>query len=174
MYEHSFLGKVVLATNNSDGEHGGTMPQNSRGNSPPARLKEPSSLSDSGSSSATGSPNKRANNKDKKTKVSSSDENEEQAGIVASDTEKARVSARETRTRRRQAMMEDVTATEPYEQTISKPMASGKRKLTGAALLAHKNKRQRKDENCVTVKFLTGTLYLYRGPQRRAEFVRRV
>lgn len=173
MYEHTFLGKVILATNNSDGEHGVTMPRNSRGNSP-AILKEPSSLSDSGASSATGSPNKRANNNDKKTKVSSSDENEEQAGIVASAKEKARVSARETRTRRRQAMMEDVTAAEPYEQAASKLTASGKRKLTGAALLAHKNKRQRNDENCVTVKFLTGTLYLYRGPQRRAEFVRRV
>ena len=115
------------------------------------------------------------NKKDKKTKVSSSDENEDQTGLLSTAMEKARVSAREARTRRRQAMMEDATVAEPQQQQMArKPSASGKRKLTGAALLAQKNKRQRNDENCVTVKFLTGTLYLYRGPQRRAEFVRRV
>jgi hypothetical protein len=78
-----------------------------------------------------------------------------------------------------------------------------KRKLTGAAKLSVETKRERElktdkkstnassqatsakqqqqqqlhpkePEECVKVKFLTGTLYLYRGKRRRAEFVRRV
>ena len=77
-----------------------------------------------------------------------------------------------------------------------------KRKLTGAAKLSVETKRERESktdkkstnassqatsakqqqqqlhpkepEECVKVKFLTGTLYLYRGKRRRAEFVRRV
>jgi hypothetical protein len=74
-----------------------------------------------------------------------------------------------------------------------------KRKLTGAAKMSVETKREREsktaksltntsslsattkpqqhpkeEEECVKIKFLTGTLYLYRGKRRRAEFVRRV
>jgi hypothetical protein len=74
-----------------------------------------------------------------------------------------------------------------------------KRKLTGAAKMSVETKREREsktakssstnntsslvtttkphpkeEEECVKIKFLTGTLYLYRGKRRRAEFIRRV
>ena len=74
-----------------------------------------------------------------------------------------------------------------------------KRKLTGAAKMSVETKREREsktsksstntssfpavakpqqhpkeEEECVKIKFLTGTLFLYRGKRRRAEFIRRV
>lgn len=87
----------------------------------------------------------------------------------------ARLSARETRRNRRQA----TAPVKPVVVSINHPVTAAvaninrKRKLSGAAKLAVKKKRER-EEDCVKIKFLTGTLLLYRGPLRRAEFVRRV
>lgn len=64
----------------------------------------------------------------------------------------ARVSAREERSRRRQAVV-----------------------VVDDKVKAKVTKRARTDDDPVTkVKLLTGTLYLYRGRQRRAEFVPRI
>lgn len=86
---------------------------------------------------------------------------------------KDRVSAREARSRRRQAKI-DEDAVPPGTEIVG-----GKRLL---ALDGHigppSNKKLKNNESddgeVVKVKLLTGTLYLYRGAQRRAEFVRRV
>ena len=56
---------------------------------------------------------------------------------------------------------------------------AGKRKLPpppGNRSKTYKNSETQygEDGEVVKVKLLTGTLYLYRGPQRRVEFVRRV
>jgi len=75
-----------------------------------------------------------------------------------------RVSAREARSRRRQAKV-DVPAEGTQGAT-----RSGKKRPPPPT----NNKRQRDDGKVVKVKLLTGTLYLHRGPQRRVEFVRRV
>jgi hypothetical protein len=76
------------------------------------------------------------------------------------------VSAREARSKRRQAKIDDDIV--PAELLVGEKSALH---LNGAL----KNKRQRGDEgDVIQVKLLTGTLYLYRGKQRRAEFIRRV
>lgn len=82
-----------------------------------------------------------------------------------SSTTAARLSAREARVRRRQQAPKVVAA--------RKGTSNKSKKLSGAAKQAVKRKKE-KEEDCVKIKFLTGTLYLYRGERRRAEFVRRV
>ena len=82
---------------------------------------------------------------------------------------------------------------------LSNQQQQRKRKLTGAAKMSVETKREREsktakssshtssfapttkhnntqkeEEECVKIKFLTGTLFLYRGKRRRAEFIRRV
>ncbi len=86
---------------------------------------------------------------------------------------KDRVSAREARSRRRQAKI-DEDAVPPGTEIVG-----GKRHLTLDGHHAPPNNKKPKhnesdDGEVVKVKLLTGTLYLYRGAQRRAEFVRRV
>ena len=75
----------------------------------------------------------------------------------------ANVSEREKRSRLRQSKVEDATLA----------VEGSKRRM-----LSNNNfpkiKRQKANEEVVVVKLLTGTLYLYRGAHRRAEFVRRV
>jgi len=84
-----------------------------------------------------------------------------------------RVSAREARSRRRQAMIDDAAIVPGTE------ILAGKRKLPpppghhSSKKYKH-NDRYAEDGEVVKVKLLTGTLYLYRGAQRRVEFVRRV
>ena len=75
-----------------------------------------------------------------------------------------RVSAREQRSRRRQAKM-----------GTDAPTADGRKRLRALPTNPPSpNKKLRGDEEVVVVNLLTGTLYLYRGAHRRAEFVRRV
>lgn len=80
----------------------------------------------------------------------------------------SRVSAREARSRRRQAKIdEDVKEVVPPTGVKRRPPI-----VPGNA-----KKRQRGETeggDVVKVKLLTGTLYLYRGRYRRVEFVRRV
>lgn len=75
----------------------------------------------------------------------------------------AKVSAREKRSRLRQSKVEDAP---PVVEGTKRPMPPNNN--------FPKNKRQKIFEEVVVVKLLTGTLYLYRGAHRRAEFVRRV
>jgi hypothetical protein len=86
---------------------------------------------------------------------------------------KDRVSAREARSRRRQAKI-DEDAVPPGTEIIG-----DKRHLALEGHIAPPSNKKLKhnesdDGEVVKVKLLTGTLYMYRGAQRRAEFVRRV
>ena len=86
-------------------------------------------------------------------------------------TSRSRASAREARSRRRQAMIDDTTIIPGTE------ILAGKRKLP-APPGGHRSKQYKfngepqygEDGEVVKVKLLTGTLYLYRGAQRRAEW----
>lgn len=74
------------------------------------------------------------------------------------------VSARETRSRRRQVKVDNEAE-----------VVHNTRKRSRAPLATQQNnKKMHNNEDVVVVKLLTGTLYLYRGAHRRAEFVRRV
>jgi hypothetical protein len=76
----------------------------------------------------------------------------------------AKVSAREERSRRRQAAIDEFGM--PTDQYILPPKRQKIIKKFG--------KRPREqDEQCLKIKLLTGTLYLYRGRHRRAEFIRK-
>mmetsp|Transcript_3592 Transcript_3592/g.6031 ORF Transcript_3592/g.6031 Transcript_3592/m.6031 type:complete len:239 (-) Transcript_3592:145-861(-) len=82
----------------------------------------------------------------------------------------ARKSSREQRSLRRQSHVgpEVVGGVLP-------PMAASHNKRDRAPTSnLPDSKKTRKDEEVIKVPMLTGTLYLYRGPVRRAEFVRRV
>lgn len=86
---------------------------------------------------------------------------------------RSRASAREARSRRRQAMIDDAAIVPGTE------ILAGKRKMPPPP--GHRSKQYKQNETqyaedgeVVKVKLLTGTLYLYRGAQRRVEFVRRV
>ena len=89
------------------------------------------------------------------------------------EASRSRASAREARSRRRQAMIDDAAVLPGTE------ILAGKRKMPPPP--AHRSKQFKhgdtqyaEDGEVVKVKLLTGTLYLYRGAQRRVEFVRRV
>jgi len=87
-------------------------------------------------------------------------------GPAMSEAARDRVSAREERSKRRQAKIDDDVI--PPELLVGE---KGAIQLGGIL----KNKRQRGDDgNVIQVKLLTGTLYLHRGKQRRVEFIRRV
>lgn len=84
---------------------------------------------------------------------------------------RSRASAREARSRRRQAMIDDASVPPGTE------ILAGKRKMPpppGHRSKQFKTEAYAEDGEVVKVKLLTGTLYLYRGAQRRVEFVRRV
>jgi len=82
----------------------------------------------------------------------------------SSDGVKGGVSAREQRSRRRQAKVQ-------HEPEV----VHNTRKRSHAPLSEDaNNKKMRNSEDAVVVKLLTGTLYLYKGAHRHAEFVRRV
>eukprot|EP00536_Pseudo-nitzschia_multiseries_P000371 jgi/Psemu1/321562/estExt_fgenesh1_pg.C_50020 len=91
----------------------------------------------------------------------------------ADEASRSRASAREARSRRRQAMIDDAAIVPGTE------ILAGKRKLPpppGSRSKQYKTSETQYAEEgeVVKVKLLTGTLYLYRGEQRRVEFVRRV
>jgi len=83
-----------------------------------------------------------------------------------------RVSAREARSHRRQAKIDDAAIVPGAE------ILAGKRKLLPPMGHSKKHKynepQDAEDGEVVKVKLLTGTLYLYHGSKRRVEFIRRV
>lgn len=92
---------------------------------------------------------------------------DESSGMLTND----KVSAREQRSLRRQAKIEEEAVILP--PPVPSNGANRKRRLPSK----HSSLKKRKsdgDEEVVKVKLKTGTLYLYRGLNRRAEFVRRV
>ena len=97
---------------------------------------------------------------------------------TAQETDNAKVSAREARSRRRQAAIDEFGVQLHQLGATGTTANGGKRKIGGNGGRAN-NKKQRGgrdggDQECLKIKLLTGTLYLYRGKHRRAEFVRRV
>lgn len=88
---------------------------------------------------------------------------------TASDDSDA-VSAREQRSRRRHEKV-DTEEVLPLHNT-----RTGKKRshVTPENSTGNKKMRTANDKNVVVVKLLTGTLYLYKGPHRRAEFVRQI
>lgn len=83
-------------------------------------------------------------------------------------TKAERVSAREARSKRRQAKIDvdikDVIPPADGKQGPVIPQGNAKKRQRG----------ETEKDDVVKVKLLTGTLYLYRGQYRRVEFVRRV
>ena len=152
----------------------------------------------------------RRTNGNKKSVTSSDDDETEQKGMYADDKKgphmidgsnagsdvesdssdrrslNRRASAREERSRRRQAKIDEEIFPNVHEQLLT----GGKRRLSSHSTAFHNSKRSRRDgdddfhhgnndvsgENgaVIQVNLLTGTLYLYRGKHRRAEFIRRV
>jgi hypothetical protein len=92
-------------------------------------------------------------------------------------TSRDRMSAREARSRRRQAKIDEdapFTTTTATGGLGEEATHSAKRRLRPPPNHGKKRQRQADDGEVVKVKLLTGTLYLYRGQHRRVEFVRRV
>lgn len=173
VYEHTFTGRALVE------EGDGGVESRGGSNSPP---------SDTGSSSSRNNGGRRPAKKQKATTNSNNSNNHsdaekadaegggDDAGGSQSDVSStaAAARAREARSRRRQAMIDDGgTALSAAGRSTSNSSSncSRKRKRTGARKTSRKGGD---DEDCVKIKFLTGTLYLYKGPRRRAEFVRRV
>mmetsp|Transcript_15602 Transcript_15602/g.23633 ORF Transcript_15602/g.23633 Transcript_15602/m.23633 type:complete len:234 (+) Transcript_15602:46-747(+) len=117
-----------------------------------------------------------AEKKKKNKSVSFSDaDTPAQSDDSSSNAKKA--SAREQRSLRRQAKIDE----EVVFTVQSGGSRSGKRRLPSSrnsgGNINNSNKRAKGEEGneeVVKVKLLTGTLYLYRGLHRRAEFIRRV
>ena len=108
----------------------------------------------------------------------SSSRNQRRQGGYGSDSNSnerplaKRALARESRSRRRQAKI---------EESRQSPPPAAKRRFPPPPPRYSKAKKARTncsngddDEEVVIVKLLTGTLYMYRGIHRRVEFVRRV
>jgi hypothetical protein len=122
------------------------------------------------------------NKKDKKS-VSFSNENSpigsDESSTQETGTEGGTGSAREARSLRRQTMIDDSDGVLAWTSGTGNLTATGKRRLPAGGnntKNGSKSKRPRQDgdDSVVKVKLLTGTLYLYRGRNRRAEFIRKV
>ena len=169
MYERSF-GKLLYS--NDDDETGATASSTTSAGSVTAPLKGRSHGSKNGGISSeegeTGDEIKDMTGNDQSNEGSNAGSDVEDSEI---DDKKslARTSAREARSRRRQAKIDDDII--PGLNDVL--FATGNTNSLPSAL--QNNKRQRLDGGeVVKVNLLTGTLYLYRGKQRRAEFIRRV
>jgi hypothetical protein len=130
-----------------------------------------------------GSKDAAVDKKDKKS-VTFSNENSpvgsDESSTQETGTEGGNVSARESRSLRRQTMIDESDGVLAWTSSGTGNLtAGGKRRLppggsNGKSGSKSKRPRQEGDDSVVKVKLLTGTLYLYRGRNRRAEFVRRV
>jgi hypothetical protein len=191
VYEQS-LGKVITKspeeatspTGFLDGVESSSR-RNSASNSPP--LPEPAVGKSNVAPAPAAAPQKSANapakKPDDKTTPTSDLDDPNKSASFSNDSKpgsddslsNAAKSSREARSKRRQAIIDEVPAA--LAPIVAPP--TGKRKTAGGISSGSKHKkRQRqepaKDEPVTKVKFLTGTLYIYRGQQRRVEFVRRV
>jgi hypothetical protein len=129
-----------------------------------------------------GSKDSAADKKDKKS-VTFSNENSpvgsDESSTQETGTDAGNVSAREARSHRRQTMIDESDGVMAYTSGTGNLTATGKRRMPPGGSNSKngsKSKRPRQDgdDSVVKVKLLTGTLYLYRGRNRRAEFIRRV
>lgn len=84
------------------------------------------------------------------------------------EARRKKASAREQRSRRRQAIIDEFGVSQPMDE------GSTKRKMPPHKPFKNKRPKPNGDEKCLQIKLLTGTLYMYRGPNRRAEFIRKI
>jgi hypothetical protein len=177
MYERSF-GNLISAAD--EDEDVGDLPPVSqkRGSKPSGNGNRTTGGSNKGSGTSseeaeTGEDPEKDTNITVSDKTLHSDEGSNTGSDTSSNAESSsrggrssRVSAREARSKRRQAKI---------DEDIPPGQVTGGKMLEQVSMNNPK-KRQRgeADGEVVKVKLLTGTLYLYRGSQRRAEFVRRV
>jgi hypothetical protein len=172
MYEHAFLRRLKSAED-EDGAVSSSSTGSSGGRRQSATLSRPNETRKSGISSEDDDRIGEEKKDDTTEMVMSQSYDEAHAGSESeteghsmSQAAKDRVSAREARSKRRQAKIDD-------DVTPAEWQAAGKGTHQLDEVL--KNKRQRGDDGeVIQVKLLTGTLFLYRGKQRRVEFVRRV
>jgi hypothetical protein len=184
MYERSF-GKLIASYDDEDPSTRSKSPSPTQNKPPPTQNKPPPSQNkpskpkgSNGKSSSTSSGDelKKGPKAGGKKAVQSSEGSN--AGSDYSSTPETgsgkmsardRVSAREARSNRRQAKIDE-------DAPLGLGEAAGPEGKRRAPPPNHSKKRQRGDDNCevVKVKLLTGTLFLYRGRHRRAEFIRRV
>lgn len=187
VYQHNF-GKVLVAAeeagsdnNQSDANSANKEPSSNEEvteSGPKPEMEEleeqhEAGLNNAGPSGSSEEEDGAENDVAKKKSVSFSNESSpalsDQSSQGASDAKK--VSAREQRSRRRQAILEDEKAA---PGSISNANAGKKRPLPKNVKNAAKKARADDNDECVKIKFLTGTLYLYRGRHRRAEFIRKI
>lgn len=184
VYEHTFLSKMGEDVATGDDEGDGKTSSNEGSAKPSVEVKQRRSPppSDAGADSdrkgvAFSDGSSSVNGKRSATGRRS-------RNSVGTNSDADRVSAREARSRRRQALI-DEPVVEP-----AVVVNTGKRKATGAALASQQYKQRKRaaaaaaannknsnaeaEETVTKVKFLTGTLYIHRGTKRRVEFVRRV
>jgi hypothetical protein len=182
MYERSF-GKLISANDEEDSPSPLTVQQRKTSSSKPIGGGRRGSVGkNSGTSSEDGEvtgdePKKGKSSSSKKTVQFTKGSNDGDDGSDDSSTPETaaarksrvdRASAREERSRRRQAKIDEEIPIGPGE------VVGGKRRPPPPPLSKNKRQRTEEDGEVVKVKLLTGTLYLYRGRQRRAEFIRRV
>jgi hypothetical protein len=190
MYERSF-GKLIASYDDDEPSTRSKSPSPTQNKPPPTQNKPPPSQNKPSKPQGNGS---RKGSNGKSSSTSSDDELKKgpkaggkkavqfsegsNAGSDYSSTPETgsgkmsardKVSAREARSNRRQAKIDEDAPLGLGEA----PGPEGKRR---APPPNHSKKRQRGDDNgeVVKVKLLTGTLFLYRGRHRRAEFIRRV
>ena len=184
VYQHTFGKKLVSVasassspsskrgSDSNEDDHGSVQANGSMTSSPPS--PEPHNgfkLDNNDNEEDDEEDNRRIKTASSNHNSSNDDDDDEEgstsfpSGTDELTREQARVSAREARSRRRQAkMVQEITK-------ASKTRPGGFR-----SGISKNGKRAREEgEECVKIPFLTGTLYLYRGPKkRRAEFVRRI
>jgi hypothetical protein len=180
VYEHRF-GKVVTRAPGEEETPESRRSSASNSPMPPANSESKANGNATNSSSGKNSPSSETDVEGKRKSVSFP-HHESDGGDSASHKNK---SAREARSRRRQAIIDEVpgstTATgvtngsSTNGSSISNP-ALKRKNSTGSNKGGKKTKRPDTpaDETVTKVKLLTGTLYLYRGSHPRAEFVRRI
>lgn len=179
MYERSF-GKLLMSANEDDS--GNISPAGSSGqrkahgskSQPNAGGRRSNGIKTGGGSSSEGEVVEESKAAKLETKNVEFHDESQPASDADTDTsarngKSSCRSAREERSRRRQAKVEDEIVPGMTNEL------SAESRFSSDTVDPRKNKRPREDNNgeVVKVKLLTGTLYLHRGKQRRAEFIRR-
>mmetsp|Transcript_21973 Transcript_21973/g.32454 ORF Transcript_21973/g.32454 Transcript_21973/m.32454 type:complete len:232 (+) Transcript_21973:88-783(+) len=138
-----------------------------RSRSNPTRRRNGKSGSNSKTSSSSEAEETRSTLNAKKKVVTFTNDSAD-ASEVDQPSEMGKSSAREQRSLRRQAKVEEEVVLHPSTQS-----SLTKRPRAPISTPGSVSKKSRTEQEVVKVPLLTGTLYLYRGPVRRAEFVRR-
>lgn len=140
--------------------------------------------SDNSSSDREGNHYRRSTRNSRHSSNSDNERNSDgESDVESSRTRANRAKAREARSRRRQAKIESTVKRRLPGPPPNHPSRKAKRARhhhvfdhhsNGGSKNHHPTGSDEDDGEVVKVKLLTGTLYMYRGLNRRAEFVRRV